>query len=370
MIAARASARSPSGCSTSPARGCSTAASGCSPRRCWPSPSCPSSTRTWRSTTSPTLAPRRAWRCGGRRASCATGALRDYAIAGLGLGLAVRDEVHRRHRRCCRCCAGGLRPSSRRRDARALRVALLARSGALVAGRLRRGQSRTRCSTVARVPRRARAPVAGAPTTSLGKLGLTQPNGSRTTCGRSPGGWAGCRRRRARWRVGLLARAEPRLRSCSSRRRSSRALHGRAGALLRSLAAARVPDRVPAGGGYAVARLATDGRARTRGAPGRRRCSPLAARCCCWARASHVGAHRAACSSRADTRALTRDWLVAHVPAGHADRRRAGRARRVGRRRRPPVAATANGDRWSEVHDAVARTSPTTARSSAGRDGS
>ena len=86
----RASGRSPSGCCTSPARGSSTAASACSPRRSWPSRSCRSSTRNSRSTTS-RRSRRSRWRCGASRASCAAAGAR-LPVAGVGLGLACATK--------------------------------------------------------------------------------------------------------------------------------------------------------------------------------------------------------------------------------------------------------------------------------------
>ena len=91
------------------ARGCSTAASGSSPRRCWPSPSCRCTTATSRSTTC-----RRSRRSASRWSAspgvCARGRLRDYALAGAGLGLALRDQVHGGHRAAA--AAGGGRWSA------------------------------------------------------------------------------------------------------------------------------------------------------------------------------------------------------------------------------------------------------------------
>ena len=55
--------------------------------------------------------------------------------------------------------------------------------------------------------------------------------------------------------------------------------------------------------------------------------------------------------SREDTRNLTRDWMVAHIPRAHEDRRRAGRARRLGAGHRPPVAADRQRRPLGEVPD-------------------
>ena len=48
--------------------------------------------------------------------------------------------------------------------------------------------------------------------------------------------------------------------------------------------------------------------------------------------------------ARADTRNLTREWMLAHIPAGAQDRRRAGRARGMGAR--SPGADGGNPYRW------------------------
>ena len=68
-----------------------TARSACSRRRCWPSPSCPSSTGTSRSTTA-RRSPRSRSRSGAPRGSLRGGRAGDYALAGVGLGLACATK--------------------------------------------------------------------------------------------------------------------------------------------------------------------------------------------------------------------------------------------------------------------------------------
>ena len=144
----RARARPPcsapprSASSRGPARGCSTGASGCSRRRCSRSPSCPCTTRTWRSTTC------RRW----RRCACAlvgvAGVYRRGRHARLRAG---RGGARRRRARpstrpasCCVCLVGGgavrarqplARPGARRRRWRWSRSS---------------SPTRTRCSTGSR----------------------------------------------------------------------------------------------------------------------------------------------------------------------------------------------------------------------------
>ena len=81
--------------------------------------------------------------------------------------------------------------------------------------------------------------------------------------------------------------------------------------------------------------------ASTRRASRVRRARALAAGACARAllvaRAARPGSRSTASTpacvlSRADTRNLTRDWMLAHIPRGRADRRRAGRARTTGAR--------------------------------------
>ena len=84
-------ARSPSGCCTSPARGSSTAASACWRPASSPSPSCRSSTPSSRSTTCRRW-PASASRCGAPPGILRDGRMRDYVLAGLGLGLACATK--------------------------------------------------------------------------------------------------------------------------------------------------------------------------------------------------------------------------------------------------------------------------------------
>ena len=60
--------------------------------------------------------------------------------------------------------------------------------------------------------------------------------------------------------------------------------------------------------------------------------SRAARRSRCSRRALVYSVHSGLVLSRADTRNLTRAWMVAHIPRGRADRGRAGLARRVGAR--------------------------------------
>ncbi len=192
------------------------------------------------------------------------------------------------------------------------------------------------------------------------------------------GAGAGRARRRGH---GLVARARASA-GCSCRRRSLYlAFMGAPGALLRALAAADLPDRVPArgllracssplargpGGRWPAsgsaerarrAAGAIDGR-RSPVAPVARAAPPDGPQRARGARAVRAGAlysvHSGLVLSRADTRNLTRAWMVAHVPAGARRGRRAGRARRVGAAtsaipRSPPATGTAGSStpRWS-----------------------
>ena len=116
-------------------------------------------------------------------------------------------------------------------------------------------------------------------------------------------------------------------------------LHGRAGPLLRSLAAADLPDPVPAGGvGRGAGR-----RARAR----RRACGRWSSRrVLLCAQGLVFSVHNDVVLARDDTRALARDWMVENIPEGDRvviepiapDQW----AMDVGR----PSAATGTGNRW------------------------
>ena len=227
-VAAVLGTRRRSGCSTSPARACSTAASACSPRRCWPSPSCRSSTRTSRSTTCRRWLPS-ASRCrhGGHPAPRARARLRRSPAPGSGWPCATKYTGG--HRAAAAARGGRAQLGAGRRRAGAVRGARARRR--CRARRLRRSPTRTRCST-SRRSATGLSHQSSAADDGCGKLGLDPRQRHRsTTCGRSPGGWAGCPALAA---LGGARRAGVRDRArgcwCSSRRRSLfLRLHGHAG---------------------------------------------------------------------------------------------------------------------------------------------
>ena len=71
-----------------------------------------------------------------------------------------------------------------------------------------------------------------------------------------------------------------------------------------------------------------------------RRCAALLGARCCSRRALVYSVHSGLVLSRADTRNLTRAWMLAHVPRGREDRRRAGLAGRLGARSTPGALPT------------------------------
>ena len=349
----RCSARSRCGCSTRPARACSAAAWACWPRRSRRSRSCPSSTRTSRSTTCPTLAPLTLSLLG------SAGVLRDGRAARprprRGRARArLRDQVHGRDR--APALARG------RSRARYLR------------GRARAPAARRWAESRSRAPARSAAFLIANPYALLdysafhgelvhqstlsaeaqGKLGAPRAGRARLLpVVAHLGARLGARRWRrsaARWRCGAASAAlgwvlVPAPRRCSC------AFMGLAGPLLRPLAAADLPDPLPARGVLrrACVALAAGDRPRGRGAGWRQRAPAAAPRaagrgrraCAAGARRSSAcrssaallaqglvySVHSGLVLSRADTRNAHAAWMLAHIPAGHADRRRAGRAR-------------------------------------------
>ena len=314
------------GCCTWRARALRPRASACSPRRCWRSPSCRSSTRTSRSTTC------RRWRrsrsrCGARRASCATGALRDYALAGVGLGLACATKYTGgivllpllaagasswRPRAGRYAAARGLVLAGRRRPGRLRRRQPL--RGARLRGLPRRpaapGRRRRRRAGQARADPEHRAPLLPVDVHLGAGLGAAR--------GRASAALGAARARRPPRSLLVLGPAPSS--SCSSwapRRASSGAGCCRSSRSLCLLAA------------YAIvrARRSSPAGARPRWRPA---LAVLGAVLLLRPGPRLLAAQRAWSLSRADTRNLARAWLVDHVPAEHEDRRRAGRARRVG----------------------------------------
>ena len=153
------------------ARGCSTAASASSPPRCWRSPSCPCTTRTSRSTTC-----RRWRRCASRwsasAASSRAGGSVDYALAGVGPGAGLRDQVHRRDRAAAAAGRGAGRAGPGRRGGGS------AGSRWPAGSRSRRSWSptRSRCSTSTRSAT-GLSEQSAASSDGGGKLGLTASSG-------------------------------------------------------------------------------------------------------------------------------------------------------------------------------------------------
>ena len=234
------------------ARGCSTTgASGCSPARCWPSRSCRCTTRTSRSTT----------RRRSRRCACAL-----VGVAGI---YRTRPHARLRARRasalgvaCATKYTAGIvradassRRRSRRRSRHARRRAAWC-SPARCSCVALPGRQPVRAARPPRVPRRAAASSPRPRGDGGGKLGLA--NTQRlvaTTSARSPGASAGCRRwPRSAGAVGAARCATGGWRSCSLPAPILLFLYlGHPGPLLRPLAAADLPDALPAGGVGAVA---------------------------------------------------------------------------------------------------------------------
>ena len=216
-VSRRCSARRPSGCCAWRARGCfDRARRRWSRRRCWRSPSCPSSTRIWRSTTCRRSAPR-VPRAGRRRPACSrAGGCRDYVLAGVGDRPRVRDQVHGRDRALPLVARRGGRAVDRAPAPRARGLAL---AGVLALAAFVDRQS-VRAAGLERVPRRPGAPVRRPPATAAASSGSRRAAGSSTTSGRSPGGSAGCRCVAAARRRGRAAVRDRRLTRCCARRRS------------------------------------------------------------------------------------------------------------------------------------------------------
>ena len=303
-----------------------------SPRRCWPSPSCRSTTPTSRSTTS-----RRSRRVClalvGVAGVFARGRARRLRARRRRARARLRDQVHRRASCCCRCWrrpwpAPG-QPTPRRvgglvlAGVLALAFFLTANPYALLDfDAFRDGPQRAvggveRRRRQARPDRRQRDPL----------LPRDADLGPRLAA--RAGG--------ARRRGGAGRRATGAARSCSCPRSLVfLAVHGLAGPLLRALAAARLPAAVPARRLRRGAARDLGARARRAGRapPGPR---PLAGVLLC-AQGLVFAIHNDVVLARADTRRLARDWMVENVPAGHEGRDRAGRPRRVGERHRPRAA--------------------------------
>ena len=147
---------------------------------------------------------------------------------------------------------------------------------------------------------------------------------------RSPGASAGCRALAALGgavgadaaRPAARAGARSRRRSCCSSSSASRSASSRAGCCRSTrsccLLAAWRRDRARARG--SAARVARS----------RSPCSPR----CCALQGLVFTVHNDRVLAEADTRQLARDWMVANIPVGLEDRRRADRARPVGDGRR------------------------------------
>ena len=273
----------------------------------------------------------------------------------------VRDEVHRRDRAAA--AAGGRRDPPGGPGAGATPAARgLVLAGRRRAGRLRRRQPLRRARPRG-LPRRPAAPGRR----RRRRAGQARPDPEqRATCyylwtftwGL---GWVPLVAARRRPRPAAPSTTGARC-SCSARRRSSscsswaprRASSG-AGCCRSSRSSACSPPTRSC----ALAQLASPARA---GARARR--SPCSAPCSCCGQGLVYSLHSGDDAVARPTRATRRaQWLVDHVPREHEDRRRAGRARRLGAGHRAPVTAappTASAGRSSRR---AARTSPTTARS-------
>ena len=295
----RCSARSPSGCSTSPARGCSTAASACSPRRSSAVAFLPVFYSHLALNDVPTLAPVCLALCG---------------VAGRRCARAARATTSSP-------ASGSAWPARRSTPAGIVLLPLLAAAAVQFAapgGRAPalRGAGRSRrCAALAAFVVANPYAVLDFPAFWDGITHQSDGGGrgrrassasptrtaSSTTCGRSPGGWAGCRCSRPSRRVPLLWRDERRLVwLLAPAPIAVRAVHGHAGALLRPLADAGLPVRLPA-------RRVRGDRARRprRRAAGRR----------CGRRSSRVARGRAVRAGRR--------LLAAHRPGALAARTRA-----------------------------------------------
>ena len=338
----------------------STAASACSPRRCWPSRSCRSSTRTSRSTTC-RRSRRSRCRCGARPASCAAGACATTLLAGIGLGLACATKytggivllpllaagAHRALR-------APRRPGATPR-ARGLVLAGVVALGAFVVANpyavLDFAAFRDGLQPPGRRPpsddaRQARPDPDHRPALLPVDVHLGPRLGAARRRRRSAA--SACSRRRPPPGARPRARADP-----------LRALHGHAGALLRALAAARLPDRLPAraptpssAAPSAVARrapvlrpaLAALGR-RAAARPGDRLLAPQRA----WSSRARHAQPRPRLAGRARPAAARRSSSSRSCPT----RGPATSAARTRRRRTAPAGSSSRR---------AARTSPTTGR--------
>ena len=281
------------------ARGCGAGRSACSRPRSRRSRSCPSSMHTSRSTMRPRSHPRRC-RCSAPPGCCAKAA--RATTCSPALAWVSRAPPSTPPGSCsCRCSWQPSLATSTAGPGAAARARRARVRGPLCAGRVLSSPTPTRCSTTAPSTREL-VHQSTLSAESQGKLGAPKEGGLvyylwSFTWGL---GWVpvagGARRRRG----GLAQRAPPRL-AAGSRRADVPRLHGSAGPLLRALADADLPDRLPAGG---VLRRRT----RSTGAPVRRaerRCAARRRRCSSWrcsSRASSTACTRASCS-RAPTRA-------------------------------------------------------------------
>ena len=281
----------------------------------------------------PTLAPLTLSLLGTRRRAAQRS--RDRLPAGgRRAGARLRDEVHGRHRRAA--AARRLRIRWRdaapwaRRDrvddgradggagARAFALCRRRRRGARRGMRARRIPDRepVLADRLLGLPSRTGPSVDACPRKRRASWARRARAASSTTCGRSPGGSAGCRRSRRSAARSSVWRSAGRAAGLAAGAGAGPVpdLHGRAGALLRALAAPDLPDPLPAGravraagggrGADARGPAAGASRARGRGRCGMAlgcswRCSRCAARGRCTA--STPGS-----CSRARTRATAR----------------------------------------------------------------
>ena len=290
----------------------------------------------------PTLAPI-ASRCGARRGVLRGGGLRDYVVAGVGLGLA-----------CATKYTGGIVLLPLLAAAAAQGFAPR-RCPALRGWPARSSIAGVRRRQPVRVPRLRRVPPGPRHQTqaaddALGKLGLTQDNGVRYylwtfTWGM---GWVpliAAHRRRRPARAARRAAADRRARAGAD---PVRALHGLAGALLRPLAAAGLPDASRCSPPTWCSSSPTSLGERR---PALRLTLSRSARSLLCGQGLVYSLHIGQVLSRADTRNIARDWMVAHVPA-HSRRSSssrscptAGRRTSATRRGRPPTATAGSSSR-------------------------